>query len=155
MKKHVIFLTLPALLLALLATLAIQGIAFAAPLQPQRALATCSSAPSFQNCDNVYPDADICPADAQPLVTANIVDSNRKVLGQVLVMYSNHCQSAWGKITSTVASRLVLDLDRNGAYFAGASTNTTGTSIRTVMAYAVFQAMRACGSINGYSACTA
>ena len=154
MKKRFAFITVPALLLALLLAFSVATTAFAAPLQPQRALATCSSAPSFQNCDNVYPESDICPADAQTIASANIVDSNHNILGQVVVRYSNRCQSAWGKIDSYVASHLTLQLYRNGSYFAGASTNTTCTSIRTVMAYAVFQAMRACGTINGYYNCT-
>src|SRR5579883_984607 len=98
MKKRMVVLTLPALLLALLMTLALQAPAFAAPLQPHKALVACSSAPSFQNCDVVYPDSDICPADAQTIASANITDGYNNILGQVLVRYSNRCGSAWGKI---------------------------------------------------------
>lgn len=151
MKKPLVFLLIPALLLAFLVTLSIQTPASAAP---HRALVACSTAPSFANCDNIYPDADICPADAITIASSDIYNASHVKIGQVLVRYSPTCQSAWGKIDASPAAHLTLQLYRNGVYFAGANNNTTGTSIRTVMAYAAFQAMRACGTINGINGCT-
>src|SRR5258708_2349289 len=127
--KHIYRLVLSLLLLTALFMTALVGTASAATRVAL--IPPCPAAPSFQTCDNQTVESQGCAADAITLSSANVKDINNNVLGTVLVRYSNYCKSAWAKIDSFAASSLYVELKRNGTFFSAASTNTTGTSIKT------------------------
>lgn len=156
MKRNIILYACGlSMLLLLLAGAVLPATAFAASKHSNGAgyalLDACSSHPSDATCDGVSPDQTNCPADAITLNITNII-SGTTVVGTIALRYSPACQSAWAHTTSSIGNaNLYAQIRRSDGLLY--SKSGVGTGIRSPMVFVNFQAVRACGTINGAAAC--